>query len=208
MTCWLHDWLRRYYMTCRVTTSWLAVSPLHASQLAVVWHHNSLNRCLVTCKVAASSGAACWVMALQFAKSCDLVTHPPSLQSIWLLALYGRAVSLLSTNLKPCQEVWEVFSSWCRGAKGRKYKVKSLSSTKGNGLSFFLTWHLLFITFFASWLLPSLLGFISSCSCAVCFCEFSIRLLKSNIALEFGLLKCHLALAPKPSPWWQPWDAV
>lgn len=49
VTCWLRALLRRCIVTCWLTTSGPAVSPLRASRLAVCWHHDSLNWFFVTC---------------------------------------------------------------------------------------------------------------------------------------------------------------
>lgn len=205
LTSWLaeevlYDLQSHHILTCCVTTACLTACCGVTPQLSELMLGDMQGCSQLRCRLLSHGFAVCKILW-----PCDTSTF---------LAVYLAAGSLWKSSVSPqhkfktlSRSVRSIFQLMPR-CKGQKVQSQESVFYQGQWTVFFLTWHLLFITFFASWLLPSLLGFISSCSCAVCFCEFSIRLLKSNIALEFGLLKCHLALAPKPPPWWQPWDAV
>lgn len=196
-------------------TSWLAEEVLYDLQS----HH------ILTCCVTTACLTACCGVTPQLSESmlgdmqgcsqlrCRLLSHGFAVCKIlWpcdtstFLAVYRAAGSLWKSSVSPqhkfktlSRSVRSIFQLMPR-CKGQKVQSQESVFYQGQWTVFFLTWHLLFITFFASWLLPSLLGFISSCSCAVCFCEFSIRLLKSNIALEFGTFKVSSGFGTKATP--------
>lgn len=134
---------------------------------------------------------------------CGTSTNPPL--AACLAACSGLCASLWESAVSPQHDFkalsrsLDVFSDWCRSAEDRKYKVKGLSATKCNRLSFF---NLIFFGYHLPclWAVAVLLGFLSTGPSRVCFWEFSARLLKSNIALKTGLVKSHLPMVPQP--WW------
>lgn len=129
----------------------------------------------------------------------DLGIHPPLLKCTWLQVVHEFEIWSWSM-----ESITLMYSDWYWYAE---YKAKSLSATKGSGLSIF---NLAFAVYHLPCLqvVTVLLSFVPSCLCTVCFWEFSIRFLKFNITLKLGLVTSHLPKTPKSSPCWQLWNTV
>lgn len=156
-------------------------------------------RCLLACKIEACSGTTGWITAFWHAHTWPW--DRPTTSEVHLAAGTALVQDLVKKHGKHYIYVFRLILM-CRV----EYKAKSLSATKGNGLSVF---NLAFAVYHLPCLqvVTVLLGFVSSCPCTICFWEFSIRFLKFNITLKLGLVTSHLPKTTKSSPW-QPWNTV
>lgn len=144
---------------------------------------------ILWCKVAACSGATGWITALWHVQTWPWDT--PTTSEVHPAASSAWVPDLVKKHGKHYIYVFRLILM-CRV----EYKAKSLSATKGNGLSVF---NLAFAVYHLPCLrvVTVLLSFVSSCLCTICFWEFSIRFLKFNITLKLGLVTSHLSKAPK-----------